>query len=186
MISRKVFIVPMSVASIIASLLSSTPVYAAESTFTPTYKGYYYQWGGIVNGLIFLGSDKSSLVDDYYGGNCNGSYDYIYTGTIGNKATFIMGTSSAFTIDDIYITPCGASAGAGTAQYKTFYRFNGQDSSGCYFTPETTTFTDNVSCHWSNLNLGVSNIGQVEAGVEYIRGEFAARVSAIKMRVIYH
>lgn len=148
----------------------------------PTSSGSFSQWSPST------GSTHHTLVDET---PCNGTTDYNFTSTVGNRDSYGVDISSLPTgskITQISITPCAGRNASGGANpvMNVFYRFNGANSadSGSYsltsLTPATLATTS-----YTSLSLFKTSSSVLETGAVLTSGTKGARLSRIETNITY-
>lgn len=166
-------------------LIGMSIAYASVTpTLLPTAHGAYTQW------TPSIGTNHSALVDET---PCNGTTDYNFTNTTGQRDSYRISLASiphGSTITQISITPCASrnKSGRGISTMNVFYRYDGINSAdaGAYallgIKPvdlSTTTF--------SGLSHMVASGSIMEIGAVYSggRGLKGARLSRITTQITY-
>lgn len=150
----------------------------------PSSDGNYLQWT-ISNGTS---TQHYTRVDE---ASCNGTTDYNYTNTVGNRDSYGVSLSSipnGSVITAIEITPCASrnKGGGGSATMNVFYRFNGADSAdaGSYALTGTTPVGLSATTY-SGLSLSKDSSSTLEIGAVLSAGTKGARLSRISVKVTY-
>ena len=165
------------------ALSAALVVFASTSgVLLPISDGNYTQW------TTSSGATHSTLVDE---SNCNGTTDYNFTTTVGNRDSYgidISGVPTAAKITQIDITPCASrnSSGAANPVMNVFYRFDNTDSSdqGSYSLTGTTPIALSTTS-FSSLSLFKKTGSSLEMGAVLTSGNRGARLSRIQGFVTY-
>ena len=148
----------------------------------PSSDGAYLQWTPKTGAVHYTMVDEST---------CNGTTDYNYTTTVGNRDSYevsLASISNGSTITTIEITPCASrnNNGNGSATMNVFYRFNGADSAdaGNYALTGTTP-AQLASTTFSGLSLAKNASSSLQIGAVLSAGTKGARLSRIAAVVTY-
>ena len=124
-------------------------------------------------------------------GVCNGTTDYTFTTTVGNRDSYGINISSiptAAKITQIDITPCASrnSNGGGNPVMDVFYRYNGANSSdaGAYSLTGTTP-TALATTSFTSLSLFRGTSSNLEVGAVLTSSTKGARLGRIQAFVTY-
>jgi hypothetical protein len=152
----------------------------ATNELLPSADGNYLQW------TPSTGSTHYTLVDEQV---CNGTTDYNFTTTVGNRDSYSVSLASvpnAATITSIKITPCASrnSNGGANPVMNVFYRFNGVNSAdaGAYSLTGTTPI-NLATTTFSSLSLVKSSTSTLEVGAVLTSSTKGARLS--RMATVY-
>lgn len=151
-------------------------------TLFPSSDGAYTQW------TPNTGSTHYTLVDE---SACNGTTDYNWTTTVGNRDAYGVSIASipdGSTITDIAIKPCASrnSGGGGSATMNVFYRFNGANSSDAgNYALSGTTPVQLATTTYSGLSLAKGAGSTLQIGAVLSAGTKGARLSRIVTTVTY-
>ncbi|MBX4192111.1 hypothetical protein KW798_01360, partial [Candidatus Parcubacteria bacterium] len=170
-------------ASFIGIFLFSQIAFAAStSSLLPNSDGNYLQWTPSTGVTHFTLVDESS---------CNGTTDYNFTTTVGNRDSYGVSLGSVpnnATITSIDIAPCASrnTAGGVNPTMDVFYRYNGGDSSdsGAYSLTGTTP-TNLATTTFGSLALTKSSTSTLEIGAVLSSGVRGARLSRIATIITY-
>lgn len=150
---------------------------------TPFSDGTYLQW------TPNSGTTHYTRVDET---PCNGTTDYNFTTTVGNRDSYgiIIGSiPNGATITQIDIKPCASrnnSGGGGSATMNVFYRFDGTDSAdaGSYALTGTTP-TELATTSFTGLALVRTPSSNLQIGAVLSAGGKGARLSRIATQITY-
>ena len=152
----------------------------------PQSDGVYTQW------TPKTGTSHFAMVDESV---CNGTTDYNFTPTSGNRDSYGIGVASSTVpngavITQIAIRPCASrnnSGGGGSATLDVFYRFGGVDSAdaGAYALPAGTTPSELATTTFSSLALLQTSTSTLEIGAVYSAGNKGIRLSRIATTITY-
>ncbi len=154
----------------------------STSSLLPTGDGAYVSW------TTSSGSPHYALVDE---SSCNGTTDYNYTETVGNRDSYsvsLAGIPDGATITAIDVTPCASKNrnGGSASVIDVFYRLNGSDSAdaGAYSLSGTTP-TPLSATSFSLLSTIKDSATFLEIGAKLTSGSKGARLSNISAIVAY-
>jgi len=123
--------------------------------------------------------------------SCNGTTDYNYTNTVGNRDSYGVNLASVpdgSTVTAIEITPCASrnQNGNGSATMNVFYRWNGTDSAdaGTYALTGTTP-TQLAATTFGGLSLVKGSASTLQIGAVLSAGTKGARLSRIAVVATY-
>lgn len=166
-----------------ASLLLAFFVQAATtSALLPTSDGTYLQWTPKSGTTHYTQVDESA---------CNGTTDYVFTTTVGNRDSFGVSLSSvpdAAQITQIDLVPCASknTSGGSNSTMNVFYRFDGVDSadSGAYSLTGTSP-TGKATTTFSGLSAYKGSSSTLEIGAVYSAGNRGVRLGRLAAVVTY-
>ena len=167
-----------------ALLFAVSPALAAvTSNILPTGDGYSLQW------TPSTGTTHFTLVDET---SCNGTTDYNFTATVGQRDAYAVDISSipdGSTITAVAEKPCASrnSTGGGSATLDVFYRTNGVNSAdaGSYALPTGTAPLDLATTTFSGLSSVKSSSTSFQVGAVYTAGTKGIRLSRLATQITY-
>ncbi len=174
----------------VATVVGLTKLVFADTTgnIPPTADGTYLQWKPNTSTIHY------TMVDEVF---CNGTTDYNYTKTVGNKDSYVINISSiplGATINTITITPCASANLLNTSTPVTssialFYRLNGGFESvlgsGYNFQSDWNTPIPLSSTVFNGLGIIKQPSTTLEAGAKFVSGMAGARLSQIYASVSF-
>ncbi len=180
---NKVLLTGSVVISAASVLLLAQLVFAAVTgSLLPSSDGAYLQW------TPKTGTTHYTMVDEL---SCNGTTDYNYTNTVGNRDSYGVNLASVpdgSTVTAIEITPCASrnQNGNGSATMNVFYRWNGTDSAdaGTYALTGTTP-TQLAATTFGGLSLVKGSASTLQIGAVLSAGTKGARLSRIAVVATY-
>ncbi len=181
--NRKNILKGLGVSGSVSALIFAIAVSANVSgSLLPQSDGNYTSW------TKSTGSTHYTLVDETV---CNGTTDYNFTSTVGNRDSYGVSISSIPTgskITQIDITPCASrnASGGTNPVMNVFYRYSGVNSSdfGSYSLTGTTP-TALATTSYTSLSLFKSSGSTLEAGAVLTSGTKGARLSRIQTFITY-
>ena len=183
-IKNKILFVGSIVIFAVAVLLLAELVFADSTAgLLPLSDGAYLQWTPSIGTTHYTTVDEST---------CNGTADYNFTNTVGNRDSYGVNLASVpngSTITTLEITPCASrnkTTGGGSATMNVFYRYNGADSAdaGNYALTGTTP-TQLATTTFSGLSLVKGSASTLQIGAVLSAGTRGARLSRIAVVVTY-
>lgn len=180
---RKGFIVGGTVSLALGILLTQLAFANTTGISTPFANGTYLQW------TPSAGTTHYTLVDESV---CNGTTDYNFTTTVGNRDSYgiIIGSiPNGATISKIDIKPCASRKNMGSGGNTTmnvFYRFNGVDGvdAGNYALTGTTPI-ELATTSFTGLSLVRKPSSTFEIGAVLSAGTKGVRLSRIAAQITY-
>lgn len=149
----------------------------------PVSNGTYGQWG--TSG----GTSHVTLVDETI---CNGTTDYVKTGTIGQRDSYSINLSSipdGATLTNISIAPCASrnsKSSGGSSTLNLFYIYNSVKSADVGNYALTGTMPLNLTnTAFSGISLIKSASTKLEIGAVFSAGNRGARLSRIAVVITY-
>lgn len=157
---------------------------ANTGTLLPTSDGSYKQWGSS------FGTNHYSQVNEVA---CNGTTNFIYSTTVGQRESFYVDLSSVpngATITQIGIAPCASrnsGSGSGSAYIQLFYQINSLLSGnfGSYSLPQTNRPTNLATTTASMFNTVKTPSTTLQIGVVYASGNKGVRLSRLAAQLTY-
>lgn len=178
----KKILVASTLAGIVAGGGYALFALASTASLLPTSDGAYLQWSPST------GSTHYTLVDE---SSCNGTTDYNYTNTVGNRDSYglnLAGIPDGSTITQIDITPCASKnkSGGSSSVMNVFYRWNGANSADAgNYSLSGTTPVGLAATSFTGLSLVKSTSSSLQIGAMLSSGTKGARLSRIAATVTY-
>lgn len=150
-------------------------------SLVPTGVGTYSAW------TPSTGTTHYTLVDE---SACNGTTDYVSTGTVGARDSYavsLAGIPDGSTITGVSLTPCASRAvSTKAATVSVFYRLNGANSAdSAAYSLSGTTPVDLAATNYSGLSVVKGTSTTFETGVVLVSGTSGARLSRLAAVVTY-
>jgi tricorn protease-like protein len=156
---------------------TTPPASASTLGIIPTSNGNYQQWSTSGAGSAYTLVDESS---------CNGSTDYVYSTTSGQRESVGISLSSipnSSIILDISIVPCASYHTSGPSSMSVFYRWNGTNFDSGTYSLGNSTPVDLNPANFYNLGYSKTSTSTLEVGATVFFGN--VRLSRIAAVITY-
>ncbi|MEK7090419.1 MAG: fibronectin type III domain-containing protein [Patescibacteria group bacterium] len=180
-ISRINLLIFAAILVVFALTLAQFAFADVTSYLLPWLDGAYTQW------TPKTGSTHYTMVDE---SSCNGTIDYNYTTTRGNRDSYAISLSSIpkySTITQVDIKPCASKhQNGGASEMDIFYRFNGANSADAgNYSLTGTTPVDLADTSFTGLSLAKDSNSALQVGAVYSSGTKGVRLSRIAAKITY-